>query len=82
MSYSEFLDWIAFRNSRGPLDGSLRIEKTLALIATIFATGTLHKKGAGKWTMDDFTVYTAPEVEKELTPEAALQLLKGLSRGK
>jgi len=61
LSYNEFLSWVAYRRKRGSLHTGMRVERTGALLATLFANA--HSKEGG-YKIYDFMPH---DEEPELT---------------
>lgn len=79
LSYSEFIDWIAYTNKNGPLNQAKRIEQTLALIAAMFANAMFKKQNGEKFKIDDFSVYAEDEPQ-EINPEGVLAMLSAMAK--
>ena len=74
MSYSEFVQWIAYRNRWGSLHLGMRIDRATARGAALFARGAV--------TVDDLSPYDkARATERASDPQAVFNYLKGISRG-
>lgn len=73
LEYSEFCDWLRYRNKRGTLNAGFRTELGTGQIATLIANAL---GGKGKSSMlQDF----APHVdEPELTIESAERMINGI----
>lgn len=67
LSYVEFQRWVRFRQLRGSLHTGMRIERSAAMLAAMYANA--HSKRGG------YTVYDyAPHMEEpELTLEEAME---------
>lgn len=66
LSYSEFISWIKYRRKNGGFNLSLRNERAIAMLATLYANS--HSKE--RFTVYDFMPY---EREQELTLEQAMK---------
>ena len=76
MSYAEAMAWAAYRNKRGPLNPTLRIEASLARISA-----QINNALGGHAKPADYMPWAAHD-EDEATPENALKILMGASSGK
>ncbi|MHB0844758.1 phage tail assembly protein T [Stutzerimonas nitrititolerans] len=66
LSYSEFMSWVRFRNRRGTLHQGMRIDRSAALLATLYAN--VHSKTGGH-ELADFMPF---EDQHEPTVEEAM----------
>lgn len=69
ISYTEFLQWLAYRNLRGSLNLGMRIERGSALLATIYANAH-RKKDVDPFALDDFMPHAD---QKPITLDKALK---------
>lgn len=76
MSYAEAMAWVAYRNKRGPLSPTLRIEASLARISA-----QINNACGGHLKPADFMPWASDE-DDEATPENALKILMGARSGK
>lgn len=63
ISYPEFLQWIQYRNMRGSLHFGMRIEQSIAMIASMYANA--HSKKGVTFSHRDFMPH-ADDVEISL----------------
>jgi hypothetical protein len=60
ISYSELMQWIQYRNKRGSLHVGMRVEQSIALLASMYANA--HSKKGVTWKMVDFMAHADEEV--------------------
>lgn len=67
ISYPEFLTWAAYRNKRGTLNVGLRVDRSAALLAALYANSHGGRKGGGYYSIEDFMPFLdRPEEEIDL----------------
>ncbi|MAI34083.1 MAG: hypothetical protein CMM07_20745 [Rhodopirellula sp.] len=72
MSYSEFLDWMAYRRKRGSFNTGMRVERGTALLATILHN-TNRKKDSQPVSFYHFAPY---HEEPAISMEEAMEKWK------
>jgi len=55
ISYPEFLDWCSYRNKRGSLNIGMRVDQSVAIIASMYANS--HSKKGVTFKPIDFMPY-------------------------
>ena len=81
MSYSEFLDWVWYRNRWGSLHPGMRIDRAIARPAAFF--GSAYVKKGKQLSPQDFSPHdqdTQPEAEGSI--EDAFALLSSAAKDK
>lgn len=68
ISYPEFLIWVSYRKKRGPLNVGRRIEKSVALLASLYANAHSSKR---RYSWTDFAPY-----EEETGPISLEQAMR------
>ncbi|MDD0985809.1 phage tail assembly protein T [Pseudomonas shahriarae] len=74
LSYTEVLSWMAYVEQNGPLNLGLKIERGIALLATI-----LNNVHGGKANFDDFMPKRG-EPEEEASAQDLFALLQSVKR--
>lgn len=57
ISYPEFLTWAAYRRKRGSLNVGLRVDRSAALLASLFANVHYKRRDGEQFTLADFLPY-------------------------
>lgn len=78
MEYSEYCDWVTYRKKFGNLNGFMRLDVTLGMIAAHFSSAFVKYSDGSKAKPEHFSIFPVDfGEEKAASPEDVFRYLSG-----